>query len=77
MQQRLHAPPPQHYASDNTQRKVAEMIVCQNCQRQPATVVRRVVTKGKAMQNRHECTKCAEKRNVQRYGRKEKSRATP
>lgn len=53
------------------------MIVCQNCQRQPATVVRRVVTKGKAMQNRHECTKCAEKRNVQRYGRKEKSRATP
>ena len=45
-------------------------IVCQNCQRQPATVTRRVRTKGKAMQDRHECIKCAEKRNIQRYGRK-------
>ena len=45
-------------------------IVCQNCQRQPATVTRRVRTKGKAMQDRHECIRCAEKRNIQRYGRK-------
>lgn len=49
---------------------VPKGIVCQNCQRQPATVTRRVVTKGKAMQDRHECIQCAEKRNIQRYGRK-------
>ena len=48
-------------------------IVCQNCQRQPATVTRRVRTKGKAMQDRHECIKCAEKRNIQRYGSKRKT----
>lgn len=49
-----------------------EHVVCQNCQRQPATVIRRVRTKGKAMQDRHECSACAEKRNIQRYGRKAK-----
>jgi protein-arginine kinase activator protein McsA len=51
-------------------------VVCQNCQRQPATVTRRVRTKGGAMQNRHECALCAEKRNVQRYGGKRKRRAS-
>lgn len=45
-------------------------VVCQNCQRQPATVTRRVKTKGGATQNRHECELCAGKRNIQRYGRK-------
>lgn len=49
-------------------------VVCQNCQRQPATITRRVRTKGGAMQNRHECTPCAEKRNIQRYGSKRKAR---
>lgn len=49
-----------------------EQVVCQNCQRQPATVIRRVRTKGKAMQDRHECAACAEKRSPQRYGRKAK-----
>lgn len=48
------------------------MIVCQNCQRQPATVIRRVRTKGGAMQDRHECAPCAEKRNIQRYGSKKR-----
>ena len=52
-------------------------VVCQNCQRQPATVTRRVRTKGKAMQDRHECALCAEKRNIQRYGRKGKASASP
>lgn len=49
-----------------------EHVVCQNCQRQPATVIRRVRTKGKAMQDRHECAACAEKRNIQRYGSKKR-----
>jgi protein-arginine kinase activator protein McsA len=49
-----------------------EQVVCQNCQRQPATVIRRVRTKGKAMQDRHECAACAEKRNIQRYGSKKR-----
>ena len=51
-------------------------VVCQNCQRQPATVIRRVRTKGGAMQDRHECALCAEKRNIQRYGGKRKRRAS-
>ena len=47
-------------------------VVCQNCQRQPATVTRRVLTKGKATQTRHECVACAEKRSPQRYGSKKR-----
>lgn len=32
--------------------------------------INQVRTKGKAMQDRHECIRCAEKRNVPRYGSK-------